>query len=466
MTVAHAQNRAVALFGMLLAGCCSVPTCTWTGCDPVRHNFIDAGTDAFFRDAPIRDTSSLDVGRDAPAFVDPLFPLTVHSARPCDPPEVLIPRPRELPADATPRVLWSRTHAELGITGRIANAGAVDGLGNLHMSDVDDEHRAFVVDGSGLLVGRGLGTLGAGPYGPLMVSSDAWTMEWSTNGVRIDRPLVFDTYGTIEPPEVIHDVHLAATAGGFYVFADGYDTLLHYCLDLFEPSYVTLQWSMRGLSMGRNDVAFVLADDSIWMRGSPASGQRAFRVSVNGDVIEFARSPTSAAATTVEFADDLTIIRPALSADLVTMTDGFSVLARTPVAGPYRIDPSASIWTRNTGGTRWTRFDRGLAAAQTPADRTIDLGATYAFPIGEDGSFLLHGGTPIAPTLFRMLSDGTIAWELPVPGDFTYVTHDLDGRVYLYGDGIIMAVQTDVLPPSVRGCWQHRCSPAGDLRIE
>jgi hypothetical protein len=65
-----------------------------------------------------------------------------------------------------------------------------------------------------------------------------------------------------------------------------------------------------------------------------------------------------------------------------------------------------------------------------------------------------------------MRPDGSIAWELPVPGEFTYVTHDLDGRVYLYGDGLIMAVQTDVLPPAVRGCWQHRCSAAGDLRIE
>jgi hypothetical protein len=362
-------------------------------------------------------------------------------------------------------VLWSRTHAELGITGRIANAGAVDGLGHLHVSDVDEQHRASVVDASGLLLGQGVGRIGVGPYGPLMVSSDAWTMEWSTDGVRIDRPLVFDTYGFAEPAEVIRDVHLAATAGGFYVFADGYDTLLHYCIDLFEPSYVTLQWSMRGLSMGRNDVAFVLADDSIWVRGSPATDQRAFHIRVDGDLIEFARSPTSAAATTLEFAGDLTIIRPALSPDLITM-DGFGVLARTPVAGPYRIDPSGSIWTRDTGGMRWTRFDRGVAAAQTPADRIVDLGSTYAFPIGEDGSFLLHGGTPAAPTLFRMGPDGSIAWELPVPGEFTYVTHDLDGRVYLYGDGLIMAVQTDVLPPAVRGCWQHRCSAAGDLRIE
>ncbi len=483
MNDAPALMRAITLFGMLLAGCCSVPTCSWTGCQPVPRDrdLMDAGTDAFFRDAPVRDTLSRDVGFDAhihqdvygadaiewdafvpDAYAHPLFPRTTEDPRPCEPPMAATPRPRELPADATPRVLWSVTQAELGLTGRIANAGAVDGLGDLHFSDVDAQHRGAVLSASGLRLGRGDGNTGAGPYGPLMVSMDGRTVEWSTDLIRIDRMPPAAEFGFVRPRVELPEPNLAATHGGFYAFANGSSTLLHYCL---EAEGARLQWSMRGLSMGRNDVAFVLADDSIWMRGSPASDQRAFHIRVDGDLIEFARSPTSAAATTIEFVGDLSIIRPALSPDLITM-DGFGVLARTPVAGPYRIDPSGSIWTRDTGGMRWTRFDRGVAAAQTPADRIVDLGSTYAFPIGEDGSFLLHGGTPAAPTLFRMGPDGSIAWELPVPGEFTYVTHDLDGRVYLYGDGLIMAVQTDVLPPAVRGCWQHRCSAAGDLRIE
>jgi hypothetical protein len=59
-----------------------------------------------------------------------------------------------------------------------------------------------------------------------------------------------------------------------------------------------------------------------------------------------------------------------------------------------------------------------------------------------------------------------VLWDVPISDPFEYMTLDVDGRLYLYGSGHVIAVQTDVLPPSVRGCWQHRCSPRGDNRIE
>jgi hypothetical protein len=42
---------------------------------------------------------------------------------------------------------------------------------------------------------------------------------------------------------------------------------------------------------------------------------------------------------------------------------------------------------------------------------------------------------------------------------------DIDRRVYLYADDQIIAVQTDVLPPNVRGCWQHRCNALANMSI-
>jgi hypothetical protein len=66
----------------------------------------------------------------------------------------------------------------------------------------------------------------------------------------------------------------------------------------------------------------------------------------------------------------------------------------------------------------------------------------------------------------RLLPDGAVAWTLPIEQSFVYMTLDVDGRLYLYGAQHVIAVQTDVLPPGVRGCWQHRCSPQGDDRIE
>ena len=40
-----------------------------------------------------------------------------------------------------------------------------------------------------------------------------------------------------------------------------------------------------------------------------------------------------------------------------------------------------------------------------------------------------------------------------------------DDRVYLYCLDTITAVQTDVLPPNVRGCWQHRCNALANMSI-
>ena len=459
MNEARSSIRAITFFGLLLAGCCSVPTCTSTGCGPLVRDgdFDDAGVDAFSLDAR-RDAFSLDVGRDAfspDAFAYPEFPLIRFAW--CPAREVVRPR-GALPSNATPRVLWAYPQEAFGVSGRIVGTTRAEGL--LFVGSLGDGYQMTAITSTGSASYRSAVIMEEGPFGPLTFASGR-LIEWSTPGVRVSAFL--DRTGErVWPLGALRNVELAGTSDGFFLYADESNELLHYCVSATETRR---HWSMGGLPTGAKGAAFVLADNSIWMRGVPASLGRAFHVGIEGNVLEFASTPSGEPSVSVEFAGDLTFFRTLLSPDLITAR-GDAVLARTPVAGPYRIDPSGSIWTRDTLGTRWTRFELGVAVAQTPADRTLDLGATYALPIGEDGSFLLHGGTPAAPTLLRMNADGSIAWELPMPSDFTYVTHDLDGRVYLYGEGAIMAVQTDVLPPSVRGCWQHRCSPAGDLRIE
>ena len=156
----------------LVAGCsCGEPVLV-----PDAESDAPPSADAFVLDAGEPDAPR-DVGMDAwepDAWIPDRLILREYDTTPCPPVTPQPHRPRALPADSTPRVLWSRTQAEAGITGTIYGPGAIDRAGHLRLSSLGFSHELHEVDASGLPLGSGYpgGRSKEGPYGPLLVLSD------------------------------------------------------------------------------------------------------------------------------------------------------------------------------------------------------------------------------------------------------------------------------------------------------
>lgn len=223
--------------------------------------------------------------------------------------------------------------------------------------------------------------------------------------------------------------------------------------------------------MHRADGMMVEADDSVWIRGaSPATGYQVFRVDATGREVERISYPDSFAPGEmgVRFAGDLMVISG------ISARDSSNVVQVGMVGGVVRwrletpsdhafslYTPQGRVWYQDRDALTLTLYENGVPILSAPNELAPSLEI-----VAEDGSFVGRGSDGTRTSIRRILPDGTIAWTLPVEQPFAYMTLDVDGRLYLYGSGYVIAVQTDALPPGVRGCWQFRCSPRGDDRIE
>jgi hypothetical protein len=430
----------------LLAGCaCEPPIASPDASFDVGRDAVDA---------------SVDVGRDAPidAYVPPdaFVPLVLTELDPsaCPPPAPLPPRARALPADSTPRILWTRSIRALGISDGYLNIGAVDHNGDLHFSVLSAQLRGGEVSRTGDLLGYGEGfTLTKGPSGALTILPDDSAAEWSDSSIRIDESPPREFPRSIwwphngDPGAYTIGVAMAATSDGLYAYRGyGNGTLRKYCAD------GRLQWELSGVSSW-----YFLVDDedSVWIRRPNGPDEVSVRVDRHGSVVEAVDGNVAFAAT---------------SRWINTLNaDGTTVTYRRVVGGvevdrivsdrPVRPDPFGGAWVQVGSSTvDWVHHVDGVDVGRVTA--SID-GA----PVGEDGSFLVREiSASDEYSLARVLPTGEVAWRLSVPL-FGYITHDIDGRVYLYVGDQIVAVQTDVLPPNVRGCWQHRCNPLANMSI-
>ena len=427
----------------LLAGC---------SCEPALVS-RDASFDGAVLDAPIDAHTPPDAYVPPDAFV-PLV-LTEFDPSPCA--SVALPlRARALPADATPRVLWTRSLDELGIEGVHYDNGAVDRAGDLHFSTLLFELRGGEISRDGTLLGFGNGANRTkGPLGSMTILPNDRAAEWSDSIIRIDESPPSTSPQTIYWP---HDgdpridttgIGMAATSDGLYAYRGyGGGRLRKYCAD------GRLQWELSGVSSG-----FIQVDtnDEAWVRGP---GRTTLRVDRYGAVREMVNG-------SVQFAGDSRWVGN-LSSDESSVTFVRSVdgvererfTQPTPRAG-FRLDPLGGVWRDVGEPPQAARFVDGVEVARLP------LGRNLSPVFGEDGSFIssnyFSDRGPV--TVYRMHPDGSIAWEVELPGPVSSITHDIDGRVYLYGGEEITAVQTDVLPPNVRGCWQHRCNALANMSI-
>lgn len=421
----------------------------------------DGGLDARAIDAFVRrDARSVDAPPDAgtDAFAwwhfDAFTPLqlTEFNPAPCTPVPPPPRRPRALPADSTPRILWTRNVRELGLES-FPNPGAVDRNGDLHFSTLLIQARGAEIAVDGTLLGYGFGFDRDDIMGPMMILPDDHAAEWAGDRIRIDSsPPALDTirainfYEPVGPPgNPSRIVELAATSDGLYAFRSaGGGRLRKFCLD------GRLQWELAGLYGGGMSVD---VDDSIWIPVSEGVNvhvdrQGAILETVVGS-IQFAgesrwvgtRDPGGATITWIRSVDGVERFRLTARADRGLNPDptgGYSMLAD---------DPSRTV-----------RFVDGVEVASRPRP-TSHYGAS-----GEDGSVLRWTSTGRS-TVSREFPDGTVAWELELPGPISSLIHDIDGRVYVYGVLHITAIQTDVLPPNVRGCWQYRCNALANRSI-
>ena len=404
--------------------------------------------------------ASMDVGRDAPidAYASPDASITELALEEFDPtpcaPVALPPRNRMLPVDATPRVLWTRSLDELGVEGVFYDRGAIDRTGDLHFSTLLFELRGGEISRDGALLGFGDGSdRTEGPLGLMTILPNDRAAEWSDSIVRIDESPPSTSPQTIYWP---HDgnpriettgIGMAATSDGLYAYRGyGGGRLRKYCAD------GRLQWELSGVPSRNLQVD---EEDSVWIRGTDAAGATSVRVDRDGRVIEREDGY-------VEFADTSRWIH-SLNADGRTLiyrrvVDGVEVdrivsdrpVFPDPFGGAWvAVGPSTVDWVHRVGGVDVGRLTASLSGA----------------PVGEDGSFLVREiSASDEYSLIRVLPTGEVAWRLSVP-PFGFITHDIDGRVYLYGGHQIIAVQTDVLPPNVRGCWQHRCNALANMSI-
>jgi streptogramin lyase len=446
----------------LVAGCsCGEPVLV-----PDTGSDAPPSADAFLLDAGEPDAPR-DVGMDAwepDAWIPDRLILREYDMTPCPP---VVPQPhraRALPADSTPRVLWTRSYLDLGIEGVTYNAGSVDRQGNLTFDARLVTSSVFEVDPAGALRGAGQHfTVEKGLYGPTVSLVDGRSVEFFLYGLRLDSapPIADDTilvdFRSLSPIGVDFAELAATSDGGFYAQRASHSALRKYCGD------GRLQWELLGIH--RADGMLVEADDSVWLPGtSAATDYQVARVDPLGHEIERVPYPEGTAPTgmTQRVVGDVSIIN-AFSSDERTLV----IVARRESAELWRVPldvedffvvtPAGHIWINDRSSGDLTLYESGLP--------TI-VAAPVALSIaGEDGSFLgIYG--PGVSGIQRLRPDGTIAWTLPISEPFDHMTLDVDGRLYLYGSGHVIAVQTDVLPPSVRGCWQHRCSPRGDNRIE
>ena len=428
----------------LIAGCtCDEPVVGFDAQETTPDAPLDAGRDA-----------ALDAYTSADAFV-PLA-LTEIDPSPCP---TLTPPPRRaraLPADSTPRILWTRSVRALGIDEGYPDVGAIDRNGDLHFSVPLLEIRGAEVSGEGALLGFGFGfdrTKAA--WGPMMIFPNDHGGEWSGDTIRIDAspPSLGSFQGVAWPNGSGADmrsisVGLAATSDGFYAYrGSSGGRLRKYCMD------GRLQWELAGVTSAniRIDV-----DDSVWLAGPQDTTQR---VDKYGAVVETVRG-------TVQFAGDDRWVTT-LSSDERTFTnirfvDGIETdrFVSEFAQGGVSPDPTGGYSRLLGDPPRSVRFVGGVEVSSIPADGSGGVFGSY----GEDGSTIRFRTTD-PPSLSRRMPNGSLVWELEFPTPFRSITHDIDGRVYLYGLDTIIAVQTDVLPPNVRGCWQHRCNALANMSI-
>lgn len=413
-----------------------------------------------------------DGGPDADLFdasITPELSLVEYDLSPC-PVVARVPgRARGLPTDRTPRILWARTLRELGIGGSFT--GAALGRGErIHLSTVQIVHQHFELDFDGVVIGAGRAfERTKGPQGPMAALFDDRVAEWSSDAIRLDQsPPASDSgaYASFEYGEdsAYDRVDLATTTDGFYAYRGSRAALRSYCAD------GRLRWELRGISGSFH--LQVESDDSVWINGGVATGNQAVRVSSTGEVVERVDWPEGAARVdmTVWFAGDTRFVN-VLSADLRSSV--FVAIDETSGAEIYRIaepfddlisaraDPTNGVWTQQRGDLRLTHYVDGVAVGRTPMGLSIGLSSSI---VADDGSLIVQGGTSDSRTVMRILPDGSVAWTLSIPGTADQMLLDVDGRLYVFGSGIVV-VQTDALPPASRGCWQYRCSPQGDHRL-
>jgi hypothetical protein len=396
----------------------------------------------------------------------PPFTLIERDPSPCPPIDIAPQRPRRLPADATPRVLWTASLAELGVPGMIPDQGAVDRQGGVHFSTAFFLHQGAELDREGLLLGFGAGIEGGDlrRFSPMAILPDDRAIEGSGDFLRIDAsppsPSVLNLVSFPVPEEGFSSgPFIATTSDGFYALRT-LDSLRKYCAD------GRLQWEMP---IGTANGILTEPDDSVWLFGSSNTAGLAVRILPNGTVGEWVRSSEEGHGSYVMFADDLrwvsTLSRNETTVLSTVERDGAVLyrLERSVLDAVCQFTPRGDLWCKDdNGGTPiWHRFENGEETSDV-----AEVPLSYQTLFGEDGSMMFTGGSRGSNELICLDPHGRVRWRVDLPHAAGYLSHDIDGRVYLYGGQHVMAVQTDVLPPAVRGCWSWRCNYLANNRLE
>lgn len=165
------------------------------GCSCGQPGGVDAGADvATPEDAPGND-GSIDAAPDggpdawaADAWIPARLILREVDLRPCDPITPQPHRPRALPADPRPRVLWVRSYEEIGLLGQLTfYAGSADRAGNLTFETQGIRKAVGEIDSSGALRGEGMAFRVVDEIGgPTMSLVDGRSAQFYRAHIRVD----------------------------------------------------------------------------------------------------------------------------------------------------------------------------------------------------------------------------------------------------------------------------------------
>lgn len=445
--------------------CVSALLAVASGCVCQSTGGPDAGRADSPEDAPRRRDAWFVPDAYVAPDAGPPFTLIERDSSPCTPIMPAPVRARALPADPTPRVLWNASLRDLGIEGSIQEQGAVDREGGIHFSTALALHRGAELDRDGALLGfgDGISRTGEGRFGPMAILADDRAIEGSGDFLRIDASppsgMERNLVSFPVPEDFSSGPYLATTSDGFYALRTR-GTLRKYCAD------GRLQWE---IPIGEAGGIQTERDDSVWLFGSSNTASLAVRIAPGGSIVEWVRGPDGTRESYVAFAGELraTQVSGPASTTVLTIEREGTVLYQVERAtedSVIALTPSGSVWFRddNDGSPVWTRYMNGVATSDV-----AEIGLSPRTMFGDDGSMMFSlTSDDDGNELIRLGPDGRVRWRLATPHGALFYSHDVDGRVYLFSGQHVTAVQTDVLPPAIRGCWQWRCNHLGNNRLE
>lgn len=417
--------------------------------------------------------------------------LSVHDMAPCpDWDLVESPVARALPADSTPRQLWTwfayddPVYQATGLTNQAITPMALSPDGTLWVGGPEEGRMMRIgADGRLIWITEQLANV---TFPPAIAPDGSAFVLRQADGAVIRYAASGDVASALDLG-ITHELDVAALYR--YPIALGPEGRVY--IGVADRVFATCRgerrtWTMKLVLPGDEDAhiygILVEQDGSLWINalGAEGRGDRAIRVSPAGSLVEsYPAAPDSprGVALIESAGGGMRLFQrssrdgegDAMSGVDVVATDG--QIFDFPLSSQevyYDLDPTGAVWATPRGESLIQRYVRG--ELQWEVSDTHDY---YARAFGADGTLLETFRLGATAEVRRRNTDGAVAWSVPargreegervgLPGQPWDFLLSPDGVVYAAsGNGFnnyILAFQTDVIPPPPAACVEIYCN--------